>query len=169
MKTRNELGIKYTGRIGRDEIKPGDIIEIEPEEGSEMNRRYIVNRITPEGMIEFDRRGYHWAIDDENIIGVIRWFPTNDELNRMARDGWIWPLRIDYPDYEREESPVFTYEMLEDYDGVETLLFSIQAVPDREAMDNLRLHNSGYAWNKRWIIWDTLKFYSLSNAISYFI
>lgn len=56
MKTRNELGIKYAGRIGRDEIKPGDVIEIEPEEGSEMNRRYIVNRITPEGMIEFDRR-----------------------------------------------------------------------------------------------------------------
>lgn len=72
MKTRNELGIKYAGRIGRDEIKPGDVIEIEPEEGSEMNRRYVVNRITPEGMIEFDRRGYHWSIDDESIIGVIR-------------------------------------------------------------------------------------------------
>lgn len=56
MKTRNELGIKYAGRIGRNEIKPGDVIEIEPEEGSEMNRRYVVNGITPEGMIEFDRR-----------------------------------------------------------------------------------------------------------------
>ena len=72
MKTRNELGIKYAGRIGRDEIKPGDVIEIEPYEGSEMNRRYIVNRITSDGKIEFDRRGYSWAIDDENIIGVIR-------------------------------------------------------------------------------------------------
>lgn len=72
MKTRNELGIKYAGRISRDSIKPGDIIEIEPYEGSEMNRRYVVNRITPDGMIEFDRHGYQWAIDDENIIGVIR-------------------------------------------------------------------------------------------------
>lgn len=169
MKTRNELGIKYAGRIGRDEIKPGDVIEIEPEEGSEMNRRYIVNRITPEGVIEFDRRGYHWSIDDENIIGVIRWFPTGEELRRMAGDGWIWPLRIDYPDYEREESPTFTDEMLEDYDGDETLLFSIQNNPDLDAMDNIRLQNSGWAWNKRWIIWDMLKFYSLSNAISYFI
>lgn len=169
MKTRNELGIKYAGRINRDEIKPGDVIEIEPEEGSEMNRRYVVNRILPDGMIEFDRRWYHRPIDDENIIGVIRWFPTDDELRRMIRDGWIWPLRIDYPDYEREERPVFTDEMLEDYDEVETLLFSMQTVPDREAMDNIRLHNSGYAWNKRWIIWDTLKFYSLSNGISYFI
>lgn len=72
MKTRNELGIKYAGRIGRNEIKPGDVIEIEPEEGSEMNRRYIVDRITSDGMVEFDRHGYQWAIDDENIIGVIR-------------------------------------------------------------------------------------------------
>ena len=72
MKTRDELGIKYAGRISRDEIKPGDVIEIEPYEGSEMNRRYVVDRITSDGKIEFDRRGYHRPIDDESIIGVIR-------------------------------------------------------------------------------------------------
>lgn len=59
--------------------------------------------------------------------------------------------------------------MLEDYDGVETLLFHLEPSPDREAMDTARLYNTGYAWNKRWIIWDTLKFYSLNNTISYFI
>ena len=47
MKERFELGIKYGGSISRNDIRPGDVIEIVPEEQLEQNRRYIVDEVVP--------------------------------------------------------------------------------------------------------------------------
>ncbi len=173
MKERFELGIKYGGSISRDDIRPGDVIEIIPEEQLEQNRRYVVSEVVPWKIISFDRWENIWDFDDPRILGIIRWYPDDEELETMAHpDNRIWPLKIDYPDWERQESPVFTYEMLEDYEFIWEgwpLTFTLEHAPDERAMDTLRLYNQGYAWNKRWIIWDSLKFYSFGKSISYFI
>lgn len=173
MKERFELGIKYGGSISRNDIRPGDVIEIVPEEQLEQNRRYVVSEVVPWKFISFDKWENIWDFNDSRILGVIRWYPADEELEIMTHpDNGIWPLRIDYPDWERQESPVFTYEMLEDYEFIWEgwpLSFTLEHAPDERAMDTLRLYNQGYAWNKRWIIWDSLKFYSFGKSISYFI
>lgn len=171
MKERFELGIKCGGSISRDDIRPGDVIEIIPDERLEQNRRYIVNEVVPWQLISFDKREFTWDINDPRILGVIRWYPTDEELETMTRpDNGIWPLRIDYPDWERQESPAFTDEMLEDYEcDIWPLTFTLGPALNERAMDTMRLHNEGWAWNKRWIIWDSLKFYSFGENISYFI
>lgn len=165
MKTRYELGIPMGWHITREEIQRWDVIEVVP--GLELkNRRYVVEG-TDFGVIRI-RLEYgitDLSLNDERIIWVIRWYPSDDEFTIGEE---IWPLRIDVPDDEWEVSPVFTDEMIEDYSGVETLLFTVHNDSINE-MDKIRLHNMGFSWNKRWIIWDTLKFYTFENVLSYFI
>lgn len=173
MKSRDELGIKYGGTISRYDIRRGDIIEITPNEWDRLNRRYVVDKVLTLSAlwidslwVKFDDELHTREITDERIIWVIRWFPSDDELRGM---GWLSPMRIDYPDYDWQESPVFTEEMREDYEGVNDLLLHVESSPrTRSVMDDYRLYSAGYAFNKRWILWDTLKFYSFNN-LSYFI
>lgn len=165
MKTRDKLGIKYGGIISRWDIKPGDVIELDLKGGDIMNRRFVVDRIIW-GNIYFDNNSYCFDLSDSSIIGVIRWYPTNEELVDKF-GGRRQEVEVDVPDFEWEINPVFTSGMIAEYSHRETA--SIMLGQTNGSGEYVLVDTMWWNFNKRWILRDTLKFYSLNNGMSYFI
>lgn len=161
MDSRFQLGIKSWGSIQLENLIKWDVIEVEPMERGYPNRRYVITSIDKDG-IYVDYK--HTPVPKEIIIGAIRGYPSDDDL--LQHNVSLVDLKIDYPDEERDFNPVFTYDMLEDFEDRET----ITCTASRDTITNeVRLHGWGYAWDKRWFIWDTLKFYSICKGVFYFI
>lgn len=161
METRNELGIKRWWTISMEEIQEWDVVEIIPTKDYP-NRRYVVSDT------------YDWKLfidsdwkpipDDLEILWIIRWYPSDDDLLNHRVN--LTDLKLDFPEEEWQMDPVFTWDMLMDYEFVDRLTFTVSREPDRWVV---RLHNRGYAFRKEWIIWDSLKFYPIGKWVSYFI
>lgn len=160
MRTWEELWIKYWGRIPIDEIIPWDVIELDYQV---WNRRYIVKKIEWD-YIRIDDRDVI-SKNNPDIVWVIRWYPDDEEMKRLVLEKQFC---VDVPDMARDSSPVFVSDMIERFKPDIPYRFNtIHA--SIVALDELWLNCSWYTFDKRWILWDSLKFYAIWEKVSYFI
>lgn len=159
MKSRDKLGIKQWWIIPIEEIKKGDVVEIIPP-SENLNKRYIVSEIRGD-RIMLDNNCL--SIEKDKIVWVIRWYPSDSDL--LAGVINLDNLLIDFPDNEWEITPVFTLDMLDEYEGVSRISVRIDDGPTSFVW----LDHRGWCFRKEWIIWDDLKFYAIWQGKSYFI
>lgn len=159
MRTWNELWIKHWGRISIDEIIPWDVIELDYPTG---NRRFIVKKVE-ENYIHIDAKDII-SKDNPNIVWVIRGYPEDDEMIELVKENRFY---IDVPDTTRDITPVFVSDMIRRFKP--DIPYAFITLYSNSIFDKYCLHCNWYSFNKRWILWDSLKFYSIWEKVSYFI
>ena len=160
MRTWEELWIKYWGRIDIDDIARWDVIELDYPTG---NRRFIVDKVEKD-YFHIDNR-VAISKTNPNIIWVIRGFPNDDEMRILVNERLFY---IDVPDKERSISPYFSNEMIERFRPDIPYKFNIVPAPSH-VLEDYWLDSDWWFFEKRWILWDSLKFYAVWEKVSYFI
>ena len=162
MRTWEELWIKFWGHISIDDITRWDVIELDYPTG---NRRFIVSKIEND-YIHIDNRDVISKANPD-IVWVIRGFPDDDEMKELIKDN---KFCIDVPDTERKMAPYFADGMIKQFKPDTPYKFNTVLAPTASNVLSGRwLSLEWFYLEKRWILWDTLKFYAVWQKVSYFI